>query len=690
MTAPAPAASKSGTRPRSAMRDGPTRTSRSGTPADRPNPGTTRSRGSTPVRRPTASALAGAISATFNEMLADTRPDLVDRGRALEAQLRAFEHQHGCLSASTSLQTSTPRPDPGPAPRRDDVLARQLQTALHENDELLREQYRLRDLASQKDLHLSDLQHALRTRNGEIHRLTSLLKSAEQLDKAKTQELRSYLTECESITRHNEGIIAEAATELHALRSSSARLSAEAEARGAQLRELGDELHVRENENATLRARCDELERRLRKVKRNAEKLIVERDLELARARDSESAAHDELAALRLEATAYRDGLRYLQLRIEAFETAPWDISALTAGDVPEEIPLARVDPLRTLVDRLFRGVGETLARLIEECNSSRSDPLQPSSGLAIGHQDLTFDRLTTATDLSHRTTIDQTNFTSDTNSDLSTLREQLSAVSALQKDNSRLLSRFLDIEARLEAARGREEALRHELYCTARERDSRPTTIMYTMIEDRLRQAEDRSLWILARAELTSEDFRAVAIREIHRMTVQTQEVTALQFRLALAEQDRKHLLTEAATASDDEAAGLRRELEATTRTLDRMLAQKNAEIQALQRQLEVSDVVSTPDRRIYESTIAQLREQIAHLSTPARLEPPPLDAQIVLRPNLFSTIKPTETAVRDVLERSLELTDRVGEIHSDMSGFQAAIERLSTHDTSLILTSP
>lgn len=690
MTAPAPAASKSGTRPRSAMRDGSARPSRSGTPADRPNPSTTRSRGSTPVRRPTASALAGAISATFNEMLADTRPELVDRGRALEAQLRAFEHQHGCLTASTSLQTSTPRPDPGPVPRRDDILARQLQTALHENDELLREQYRLRDLASQKDLHLSDLQHALRTRNGEIHRLTSLLKSAEQIDKAKTQELRSYLTECESITRHNEGIIAEATTELHALRSSSARLSAEAEARGAQLRELGDELHARESENATLRARCEELERRLRKVKRNAEKLIVERDLELARARDAESAVHDELSALRLENTAYRDGLRYLQLRTEAFEAAPWDLATLTAGDVLEEIPLARSDPLRTLVDRLFRGIGEAFARLIEECNSPQLDSLRHSPSLTIGHQDPSFDRLTAATDLSHHTAINQTNFTSDMTSDISTLREQLSTVSTLQKDNSRLLSRFLDIEARLEAARGREEALRHELHCTARERDSRPTMSMYAMLEDRLRQTEDHSSWVLTRAELTSEDFRAIAIREIHRTAVQAQEVTTLQFRLALAEQDRKHVQTEIATASSDEAAGLRRELEATTRTLDRMLAQKNAEIQALQRRLEVSGTVSTPDRRIYESTIAQLREQVAYLSTPARLEPPPLDAQIVLRPNLFSTMKPTETAVRDVLERSLELTDRVGEIHSDMSGFQAAIERLSTHDTSLILTSP
>lgn len=54
-----------------------------------------------------------------------------------------------------------------------EALSQQLQTSLAENGELLRENLMLKDIISQKELHISDLTHFAKTKEKEVDRLSS-------------------------------------------------------------------------------------------------------------------------------------------------------------------------------------------------------------------------------------------------------------------------------------------------------------------------------------------------------------------------------------------------------------------------------------------------------------------------------------------------------------------------------------
>ncbi|EFO65614.1 Coiled-coil protein [Giardia lamblia P15] len=274
-----------------------------------------------------------------------------------------------------------------------EALSQQLQTSLAENGELLRENLMLKDIISQKELHISDLTHFAKTKEKEVDRLSELLATAERINSAKNIELKSYLDECATVSKHNESVIAERSNELQILRSTNEQLSLTLSVAQQELDNAKGELSKIQASEAALHAERDELERRLKKVKANAEKFITQRDTEIARLKDELQQLEQEKKSvkqdLRLTADAlssYKAEAAELQILIAQLGVS---VSSVLSSQQEETIPLASgVDvsaqsscpALRELVkaivekkDTEIRGLQEELAnyRTADPTNSN-------------------------------------------------------------------------------------------------------------------------------------------------------------------------------------------------------------------------------------------------------------------------------------------------------------------------------
>lgn len=205
-----------------------------------------------------------------------------------------------------------------------EALSQQLQTSLAENGELLRENLMLKDIISQKELHISDLTHFAKTKEKEVDRLSELLATAERINSAKNIELRSYLDECATVSKHNESVIAERSNELQILRSTNEQLSLTLSVAQQEFENTKAELSKVQASEAALHTERDELERRLKKVKANAEKFITQRDTEIARLKD-------ELQKLEQEKKSVRQDLRLATDALGSYKAEATELQVLVA-----------------------------------------------------------------------------------------------------------------------------------------------------------------------------------------------------------------------------------------------------------------------------------------------------------------------------------------------------------------------
>ena len=205
-----------------------------------------------------------------------------------------------------------------------EALSQQLQTSLAENGELLRENLMLKDIISQKELHISDLTHFAKTKEKEVDRLSDLLATAERINSAKNIELKSYLDECATVSKHNESVIAERSSELQILRSTNEQLSLTLSVAQQELENTKTELSKLQGSETTLRTERDELERRLKKVKANAEKFITQRDVDI-------TSLKGEIQQLEQEKESLKQDLRLTSEALSSYKTEANELQVLVA-----------------------------------------------------------------------------------------------------------------------------------------------------------------------------------------------------------------------------------------------------------------------------------------------------------------------------------------------------------------------
>lgn len=226
-----------------------------------------------------------------------------------------------------------------------EALSQQLQTSLAENGELLRENLMLKDIISQKELHISDLTHFAKTKEKEVDRLSDLLATAERINSAKNIELKSYLDECATVSKHNESVIAERSSELQILRSTNEQLSLTLSVAQQELEHVKTELSKIQTNEAALHAERDELERRLKKVKANAEKFITQRDTDISHLRDEVQQLEHEKKSLKQDLRLTTETLS--SYKVEATELQVLiaqtgiSVSSVLTSQQEETIPLA-------------------------------------------------------------------------------------------------------------------------------------------------------------------------------------------------------------------------------------------------------------------------------------------------------------------------------------------------------------
>lgn len=226
-----------------------------------------------------------------------------------------------------------------------EALSQQLQTSLAENGELLRENLMLKDIISQKELHISDLTHFAKTKEKEADRLSDLLATAERINSAKNIELKSYLDECATVSKHNETLIAERSSELQVLRGTNEQLSLTLSVTQQELEQTKTELAKIQTNEVALRAERDEFERRLKKVKANAEKFITQRDTDISHLKDEIQQIGQEKASLIQDLRLTIETLN--SYKIEATELQVLvaqlgiSISSVLSSQQEETIPLA-------------------------------------------------------------------------------------------------------------------------------------------------------------------------------------------------------------------------------------------------------------------------------------------------------------------------------------------------------------